>query len=430
MLETFMRRPGEVLSRFQLLEHAWDYEYENRSNVVDSYVRFLRRKIDRPFGIESIETVRGAGYRLREDGGGEPDPDPHAGHARLRGRDGAGAGGGRAVHLPRSSRTGSTTRSTTGCARARAMSRRSSRVRAAASGRRARRSLIEPDESFAQVLTTDGRVVDSTPQLEATPVLVAGRAASRHRTGAAFFEREGVPGIEGEARLLAAPADERRATQLVAVVGSSLGDRDEALSGLATLLLIGGPIALLLASLAGYGVAAARAASGRGDAAACGRDLGRRPRRAAAGPAGVRRDLAPRGDPQRDARPARGGARARAPLRRRRQPRAAHAARAAQDRARGRAAICEWRGRAARGDRRPRATEVDRLVQLAEDLLVVARSEEGGLALKRERVAVAALFESMRERFSARAAEDGRDVVVGDGAESRSRRTACASSRR
>jgi two-component system OmpR family response regulator len=69
VLEAFMRRPGEVLSRFQLLEHAWDYEYENRSNVVDAYVRLLRGKIDRPFGTESIETVRGAGYRLREDGG-------------------------------------------------------------------------------------------------------------------------------------------------------------------------------------------------------------------------------------------------------------------------------------------------------------------------------------------------------------------------
>ena len=69
LLETFMRRPGEVLSRFQLLEHAWDYEYENRSNVVDAYVRLLRDKVDRPFEVESIETVRGAGYRLRPDGG-------------------------------------------------------------------------------------------------------------------------------------------------------------------------------------------------------------------------------------------------------------------------------------------------------------------------------------------------------------------------
>jgi len=69
LLETFLRRPGEVLDRFQLLEHAWDYEYENRSNVVDVYVRYLREKVDRPFGVESIETVRGAGYRMRADGG-------------------------------------------------------------------------------------------------------------------------------------------------------------------------------------------------------------------------------------------------------------------------------------------------------------------------------------------------------------------------
>jgi two-component system OmpR family response regulator len=69
LLETFMRRPGQVLDRYQLLEHAWDAEYENRSNVVDVYVRYLREKVDRPFGVTSIETVRGAGYRLRADGG-------------------------------------------------------------------------------------------------------------------------------------------------------------------------------------------------------------------------------------------------------------------------------------------------------------------------------------------------------------------------
>ncbi len=70
LLEAFMRRPGQVLSRLELLEHAWDFGYENRSNVIDVYVRYLREKVDRPFGVESIETVRGAGYRLREDGGG------------------------------------------------------------------------------------------------------------------------------------------------------------------------------------------------------------------------------------------------------------------------------------------------------------------------------------------------------------------------
>jgi two-component system, OmpR family, response regulator len=70
LLETFMRNPGDVLTRLDLLEHAWDYGYENRSNVVDVYVRYLRAKIDRPFGVDSIETVRGVGYRLRRDGGG------------------------------------------------------------------------------------------------------------------------------------------------------------------------------------------------------------------------------------------------------------------------------------------------------------------------------------------------------------------------
>ena len=64
-----MRSPDEVLSRLQLPERAWEYEYENRSNVIDVYVRYLREKIDRPFGVESIETLRGVGYRLRADGG-------------------------------------------------------------------------------------------------------------------------------------------------------------------------------------------------------------------------------------------------------------------------------------------------------------------------------------------------------------------------
>jgi two-component system OmpR family response regulator len=66
LLETFMRRPGEALTRFDLLESAWDIAYENRSNVVDVYVRYLREKIDRRFGVTVIETVRGTGYRLRE----------------------------------------------------------------------------------------------------------------------------------------------------------------------------------------------------------------------------------------------------------------------------------------------------------------------------------------------------------------------------
>jgi two-component system, OmpR family, response regulator len=65
LLEVFMRHPGEVLSRYRLLEGAWDMGYEHRSNVIDVYVRYLREKVDRPFGLETIETIRGAGYRLK-----------------------------------------------------------------------------------------------------------------------------------------------------------------------------------------------------------------------------------------------------------------------------------------------------------------------------------------------------------------------------
>jgi len=69
LMETFMRRPGQVFTQPQLLDAAWDLGYEQRSNVVEVYVRYLREKVDRPFGVQSIETVRGVGYRLRKDGG-------------------------------------------------------------------------------------------------------------------------------------------------------------------------------------------------------------------------------------------------------------------------------------------------------------------------------------------------------------------------
>jgi two-component system OmpR family response regulator len=67
LLETFMRRAGDALGRAELIESGWDIAYENRSNVVDVYVRRLRQKIDRPFGRDSIETLRGTGYRFRRE---------------------------------------------------------------------------------------------------------------------------------------------------------------------------------------------------------------------------------------------------------------------------------------------------------------------------------------------------------------------------
>jgi two-component system OmpR family response regulator len=69
LLEYFLRHPGEVLSRTRIIEHVWDWAYDGGSNVVDVYVKYLREKIDRPFGSDSIQTVRGAGYRFKNGGG-------------------------------------------------------------------------------------------------------------------------------------------------------------------------------------------------------------------------------------------------------------------------------------------------------------------------------------------------------------------------
>jgi two-component system OmpR family response regulator len=65
LLEFFLRHPGIVLTRSQIIEAVWDFAYDGTSNVVDQYVNYLRRKVDIPFGRGDIETVRGMGYRLR-----------------------------------------------------------------------------------------------------------------------------------------------------------------------------------------------------------------------------------------------------------------------------------------------------------------------------------------------------------------------------
>ena len=70
LLELFLRHPGLVLTRSQIIEAVWDFAYDGGSNVVDQYVNYLRRKIDAPFGRRDLETVRGMGYRLRHTGSG------------------------------------------------------------------------------------------------------------------------------------------------------------------------------------------------------------------------------------------------------------------------------------------------------------------------------------------------------------------------
>jgi two-component system OmpR family sensor kinase len=277
-------------------------------------------------------------------------------------------------------------------------------------------ALIESDESFAQVLTPEGEVVDSTPQLEGEPVLSVSEVENAI-ADAAFFERAGdqVPGLEGPVRLLAAPVDTRRG-EVVVVVGSSLGDRDEALGGLATLLLIGGPAALLLASLAGYGATAAALrpveAMRRRAATISAREPGERL------PVPLAADELERlGTTLNEMLE-----RLETALERERRfvddaahelrtPLALHktelelALRYSSDERDLRSAIASA------------VTEIDRLIGLAEDLLVVARSEKGELTLSVERLSVAELFATVRERFRARADQEGRSLA-GDGTDS------------
>jgi two-component system, OmpR family, sensor kinase len=275
-------------------------------------------------------------------------------------------------------------------------------------------ALIDQDESFAQVLTSDGRVVDSTLQLRGQAVL-EGPDLERAAAGPTFVEVDQLPGIEGPSRLLAAPVD-AQGQRLIAVVGSALEDRDEALAGLATLLLIGGPAALLLASLAGYAALAAAL-----------RPVEAMRRRAAAISASEPDERLP--VPAAEDELSRLGrtlnemlGRLEAALERERR-----FVNDASHELRTRLALhkteLEFALRYGAGEQELRAAissaveEIDRLIQLAEDLLVVARSEKGELAVSPEPIPVAALFASIGERFRARAAQSKRPLSVdgGDG---------------
>ena len=69
LLEFLLRRRGEVVSKHEILEHVWDFDFDGDPNIVEVYIGHLRRKVDRPFGRTAIRTIRGAGYRLETDGG-------------------------------------------------------------------------------------------------------------------------------------------------------------------------------------------------------------------------------------------------------------------------------------------------------------------------------------------------------------------------
>ena len=268
---------------------------------------------------------------------------------------------------------------------------------------------LDAEESFAQVLTPSGEIADTTPQLAGGLVLSESQLAEAARD-ATFFNVASVPELEGEGRLLARPTDADGRT-LIVVVGASTDDRDEALASLLTLLLIGGPVALLLASLAGYWMAglALRPVEAMRSRAA----------RISAAEPEARLPL-----PESDDELRRLGVtlnamlgRLEAALQRERAfvddashelrtPLAMHktelelALRYAKTPEEMRAAIASG------------IEEVDRLIALAEDLLVLARSEQGKLAIELRPVGVSDVLADLGERFGARVADADRTLVV------------------
>jgi signal transduction histidine kinase len=273
--------------------------------------------------------------------------------------------------------------------------------------------LTERGEGLAQVLTAEGAVLDATPQFRSRPLLGGAqlRRALRHPL---VVEHSRLRGLEGPARLLTTPvrAQDR---QLVAVVGASLDDRDEALHLLLLLLALGGPVALALASLAGYGVAAAAlrpVESMRSEAEAVSlAEPGRRLPVPAADD-----ELARLATTLNEmlARQESAFARERTFV-----SDASHELRTPLAILRTELELALRRGRTVEeleAALRSAMEESDRLVRLAEDLLVVAQSDQGRLQLRVETEPAAELLERVRERFAARAGGAGRSIDVEAGA--------------
>ncbi len=282
-------------------------------------------------------------------------------------------------------------------------------VKSASGGLSGGEGLAESGESFAQVIDAGGRVVDTTPQLGSTSLLRSSDLA-RARRGTIFVGHGPLPIVDEPSRLLATPV-EAAGRPFVVVVGASLEGRREALGGLRTQLLVGGPLALLVASLAGYALAAAAlrpVESMRREAAAI----------SAAEP-GRRLPVPPTNDEIR-----RLGetlnemlARLEGALERERRfvADASHELRTPLALLKAELELALRRDRTAdelESAIRSAAGETDRLVRLAEDLLVLARSDRGALTIRREPVDVRELLEAVADRFRPRAADVGRTIQV------------------
>jgi two-component system, OmpR family, sensor kinase len=270
-------------------------------------------------------------------------------------------------------------------------------------------TLIGAEEGFAQVLTPDGRVVADTLDPDSRPVLDSDQLAEARRAWY-FTGEDGIAGVDGEARLLAGPA-QSDGRSLVVVSGASAEDRDEALAGIAGAFLVGAPLAVLLASGLGYLLAARSLAPVEA--------MRRRADEINLERSGERLPLSPARDEIR-----RLGETLNAMLDRieRSLERervfvadASHELRTPLTVLRAELELAERPGRTKEDLEAAVASaivEVDRLARLAEDLLVIARSDGGRLPIKPEEVEVGPLLERVRRRSARVAERDGRKVTA------------------
>lgn len=273
--------------------------------------------------------------------------------------------------------------------------------------------LTQGGESVAQILTTRGTIVDATP-LVGKRLLLHPSELQRARRGPTLIERQSVAGIEEPLRLLATPvaAQDKR---LIVVVGSSLADRDDSIRQLASLLLVGGPLALLLASLAGYGVAAAALSPVK--------RMRIRAAQISEATAGERLPVPPAADEIQQLAATLNAMLDRLQLSFTREQRfvtdASHELRTPLAVLKAEIELALREGRSApemRAALRSAGEETDRLAQLAEDLLVIARSDQGRLPVRRERLDARQVAEDAASRFRARAAQSGHEILVTDAA--------------
>lgn len=260
-MELFLGHPDEVLTRTRILEHVWDFAYDPASNVVDQYVAYLRRKIDRPFGHADLETVRGVGYRLRSPKGASMPIRLRltllvaaaaillAGLAGVLGTQGLRTSLVHAIDHDLSRRVAPIVRVLT------EESEDDHRGEQGVELKDLQEEVSASPEGFAQVLDPAGRILAASPGLPNRPLVPASAVAGLSGSPVGFDERLGGPGAE-RARVLAVPVV-RPDGRYVVAVGSSLATAQAAVDRVRVGLILGAVGVVVLGSLGAWLLAGA-----------------------------------------------------------------------------------------------------------------------------------------------------------------------------